>query len=52
MLNFRVNELDTMLAQLRATGAPVDDKVVDERYGRFGYATDPEGNRFELWQPA
>jgi len=27
------------------------DKIVDESYGRFGYAIDPEGNRFELWQP-
>jgi predicted enzyme related to lactoylglutathione lyase len=23
----------------------------DTDYGRFGWATDPEGNRFELWQP-
>ncbi len=51
MLNFRVNDLDAMLAQLRAVGALVEDKVVEESYGRFGYATDPEGNRFELWQP-
>jgi predicted enzyme related to lactoylglutathione lyase len=52
MLNFRVNDLDAMLAQLRAAGALVEDKIVDENYGSFGYATDPEGNRFELWQPA
>ena len=51
MLNFRVNDLDAMLAQLREGGATVEDKVVDESYGRFGYATDPEGNRFELWPP-
>lgn len=51
MLNFRVADLDAMLAQLRAAGAAVEDDVVDEPYGRFGYASDPEGNRFELWQP-
>src|SRR4051812_36228769 len=51
MLNYRVRDLDAMLAQLRAVGATVDDKVQDESYGRFGWATDPEGNRFELWQP-
>jgi glyoxylase I family protein len=51
MLNFRVNDLDAMLAQLRTAGASVEDKIVDESYGHFGYATDPEGNRFELWQP-
>jgi len=51
MLNFRVGDLDAMLAQLRAAGAATDDKIVEESYGRFGYASDPEGNRFELWQP-
>ncbi len=50
MLNYRVSDLDAMLAQLRAGGAIVDDKIQDEDYGRFGWATDPEGNRFELWQ--
>ena len=52
MLNFRVGDLDAMLAQLRAAGVPVEDDVVDESYGRFAYAVDPEGYRFELWQPA
>ena len=48
MFNYRVRDLDAMLAQLRAAGAQVDDKVEDHGYGRFGWATDPEGNRFEL----
>lgn len=51
MLNFRVADLDAMLAQLRAAGAAVDDEIVEESYGRFAHASDPEGNRFELWQP-
>jgi predicted enzyme related to lactoylglutathione lyase len=51
MLNFRVTDLDAMLEQLRAAGASVDDDVVEESYGRFCHASDPEGNRFELWQP-
>lgn len=51
MVNYRVRDLDAMLAQLRAAGATVDEKVQDEPYGRFGWAMDPEGNRFELWQP-
>jgi predicted enzyme related to lactoylglutathione lyase len=29
----------------------VDDKIEDLEFGRFGWAMDPEGNRFELWQP-
>jgi predicted enzyme related to lactoylglutathione lyase len=53
MVNFRVRDLDAMLAQLRAAGVGVDDDVETmEGIGRFGWATDPEGNRFELWEPA
>jgi predicted enzyme related to lactoylglutathione lyase len=51
MINYRVKNLDAMLAQLRAAGAQVEDRVEDYDYGRFGWAADPEGNRFELWQP-
>jgi predicted enzyme related to lactoylglutathione lyase len=53
MLNFRVRDLDAMLAQLRAQGADVADETQDmDGVGRFGWVTDPEGNRVELWQPA
>lgn len=53
MINLRVRDLDAMLAQLRAAAVPVDDDVqVMAGIGRFGWATDPEGNRFELWEPA
>jgi predicted enzyme related to lactoylglutathione lyase len=51
MVNYRVRNLDAMLAQLRAAGATVEDRVEDYDYGRFGWAADPEGNRFELWEP-
>ncbi len=45
MVNFTVGDLDAMLAQLRAAGVEVDERVEDHEYGRFGWATDPEGNR-------
>jgi predicted enzyme related to lactoylglutathione lyase len=51
MVNYCVADLDAMLAQLRAAGAPVDERVEELEFGRFGWAVDPEGNRFELWQP-
>jgi predicted enzyme related to lactoylglutathione lyase len=52
MINFRVSDLDAMLAQLRNIGADVADETQDmEGVGRFGWVTDPEGNRVELWQP-
>jgi predicted enzyme related to lactoylglutathione lyase len=53
MLNFRVRDLDAMLAQLRAQGADVAEETQEMAgVGRFGWVTDPEGNRIELWQPA
>jgi catechol 2,3-dioxygenase-like lactoylglutathione lyase family enzyme len=51
MLNFRVADLDALLAQLRAAGVTVDDKVERSEYGAFGWCVDGEGNRVELWQP-
>ena len=51
MVNFTVRDLDAMLAQLRAAGVEVDDRIEEHEFGRFGWATDSEGNRFELWQP-
>jgi predicted enzyme related to lactoylglutathione lyase len=52
MVNFRVRDLDAMLDQLRAAGVAVDERVEEMEFGRFGWATDLEGNRFELWEPA
>jgi predicted enzyme related to lactoylglutathione lyase len=51
MVNYRVRDLNAMLAQLRTAGARVEDRVEEYEFGRFGWATDPEGNRFELWEP-
>ncbi|MFB6619830.1 VOC family protein, partial [Streptomyces sp. NPDC056367] len=51
--DFRVRDLDAMLAQLRAKGADVAAGTQDmDGVGRFGWVTDPEGHRVELWQPA
>lgn len=53
MLNFRVRDLDAMLAQLREKGAEVAGEPQEMAgVGRFGWVADPEGNRIELWQPA
>ena len=51
MVNYRVADLDAMLAQLRDAGVEVDERVEEQEFGRFGWAVDPEGNRIELWQP-
>jgi predicted enzyme related to lactoylglutathione lyase len=51
MINYRVDDLHALIAALRAEGVTVDDKVEEHDYGKFGWATDPEGNRFEMWEP-
>jgi len=51
MINYRVEDLHAVLAQLRAEGCAVDDKVEESEYGKFGWVMDPEGNRVELWEP-
>jgi glyoxylase I family protein len=52
MLNFRVRDLDAMVAQLRR--ADIEVKVDSEKYpnGRFARLHDPEGNPIELWEPS
>lgn len=51
MINYRVDDLDAMVAMLRAKGCAVDEKTQDSEYGKFGWVMDPEGNRIELWEP-
>jgi predicted enzyme related to lactoylglutathione lyase len=53
MMNYRVASLEAMLSQLRAAGVEVIDRTEElPGIGRFGWAVDPDGNRFELWEPA
>jgi predicted enzyme related to lactoylglutathione lyase len=51
MINYRVADLDAVLAALRSEGVTVDERVEETAEGRFGWIADPEGNRIELWQP-
>ena len=51
MLNFRVANLEAMLAQLRAAGISVDLDPQSYPSGRFARLRDPEGNPIELWEP-
>ena len=50
MLNFRVDDLDGLLAQLAAAGVRIDPRREDYAYGRFAWIWDLEGNRIELWE--
>ena len=51
MINYRVENLDALLSQLKDDGVEVDERREDYDYGRFGWIMDPEGNRIELWEP-
>jgi len=52
MVNFRVHDLEKMVAQLRTAGIEVKDPESYPNIGRFARLHDPEGNPIELWQPA
>ena len=51
MINYRVDNLEELLAQLAAENVPIDPERHSAEYGHFAWITDPEGNRIELWQP-
>ena len=51
MINFRVEDLQRLLAQLRAEGVEVDSKSEESEFGKFAWVVDPEGNRVELREP-
>ncbi len=54
MVNFRVDDLDALIGQLRAAGIAVETRPQEwdtPETGRFARIQDPEGNQIELWQP-
>ena len=51
MVNFRVHDVNKMVAQLRGAGIDVKDPEAFPGMGSFARLHDPEGNPIELWQP-
>jgi predicted enzyme related to lactoylglutathione lyase len=51
MVNFRVDDLDALLADLVAAGVEIVPERSEDGFGRFAWIIDSEGNRVELWQP-
>jgi catechol 2,3-dioxygenase-like lactoylglutathione lyase family enzyme len=51
MLNLRVDDVEALVARLRAAGVRVLDRGEDGEFGRFRYALDPEDHLLELWEP-
>ena len=51
MINYRVENLDALVAQLKTEGVAVTDSVQTVEYGKFVHILDGEGNKVELWEP-
>lgn len=51
MINYRVHDLDAVLAELRKENVEVDPNPQKSEFGYFAWIMDPEGNRIELWEP-
>jgi len=51
MINFRVENMDALLAELKKNGVTVADSVQSANYGKFVHIIDLEGNKLELWEP-
>ena len=51
MINYRVDDLDALLAQLRADGIPIGGGPESHENGKFAWIMDPDGNKVELWEP-
>lgn len=50
MINYRVDDMDEMLAQLRAGGVEIIGGPESHENGKFAWIMDPDGNKIELWQ--
>ena len=51
MINYRVENLDRLLGQLKNEGVTVADTIQAVEYGKFVHIIDIEGNKIELWEP-
>jgi predicted enzyme related to lactoylglutathione lyase len=51
MINYRVDNLDEMIAQLKVGGVEVLSGPESHENGKFAWILDPDGNKVELWEP-
>jgi len=51
MINYRVENLEALVEQLKKDGVAVTDKIETVEYGKFVHIMDIEGNKIELWEP-
>lgn len=51
MINFRVDDIEALVAELKKDGVTVLDEIETFEYGKFVHILDEEGNKIELWEP-
>ena len=51
MINYRVDNLDELITQLRADGIEIIQGPESHENGKFAWIMDPDGNKIELWEP-
>jgi predicted enzyme related to lactoylglutathione lyase len=51
MVNYIVENLEELVAQLKQDGVTIIDEIAASEYGKFVHILDPEGNSIELWEP-
>jgi predicted enzyme related to lactoylglutathione lyase len=51
MINYRVENLEALVEQLKNEGVTIVDKIEGSDYGKFVHIIDLEGNKVELWEP-
>jgi predicted enzyme related to lactoylglutathione lyase len=51
MINFRVENIEALIEEMKENGLQVVGKMEEYEYGKFAWVMDPEGNKIELWEP-
>ena len=52
MINYRVENLEALVEELRKENVTIVDKIESYDYGKFVHILDVEGNKIQLWEPA
>lgn len=51
MINYRVENIETLVEELKKEGVEVVDEIETYEYGKFVHIIDVEENKIELWEP-
>ena len=51
MINYRVENMERLVSDLKLNGVTLTDTIETYEYGKFVHILDPEGNKIELWEP-